>query len=68
VKHYPGAIYHVMNRGDQREPIFRHDEDRRRFLPTLGEACGKTQWQAHADCLAPASGLTPFLIPRQTGD
>jgi hypothetical protein len=23
---YPGAIYHVMNRGDRREPIFR-DED-----------------------------------------
>jgi hypothetical protein len=24
---YPGAIYHVMNRGDRREPIFRDDED-----------------------------------------
>ena len=22
---YPGAIYHVMNRGDRREPIFRDD-------------------------------------------
>ena len=21
---YPGAIYHVMNRGDRREPIFRN--------------------------------------------
>jgi hypothetical protein len=36
---YPGAMYHVMNRGDQREAIFRDDEDRRRFLATLGEAC-----------------------------
>ena len=25
---YPGAIYHVMNRGDRREPIFRDDEER----------------------------------------
>jgi hypothetical protein len=22
---YPGAIYHVMNRGDRREPIFKDD-------------------------------------------
>jgi hypothetical protein len=25
---YPGAMYHVMNRGDQREDIFRDDQDR----------------------------------------
>jgi len=25
---YPGAIYHVMNRGDRREPIFKDDKDR----------------------------------------
>ena len=37
---YPGAMYHVMNRGDQREDIFRDDEDRQKFLFTLGEACG----------------------------
>jgi putative transposase len=48
---YPGAIYHVMNRGDRREPIFKDDQDRRRFLETLGEACGKTGWQVHAYCL-----------------
>jgi putative transposase len=48
---YAGAIYHVMNRGDRREPIFTDDEDRRRFLVTLGEACAKTGWQVHALCL-----------------
>ena len=48
---YPGAIYHVMNRGDRREPIFRDDEDRQKFLATLGEACIKTGWQVHALCL-----------------
>jgi REP element-mobilizing transposase RayT len=44
---YPDAIYHVMNRGDRREPIFKDDEDRQRFLETLGEACDKTGWQIH---------------------
>jgi len=48
---YPGAIYHVMNRGDRREPIFKDDRDRVRFLETLAEACAKTDWQVHAFCL-----------------
>ena len=48
---YPGAIYHVMNRGDRREPIFRDEEDRKLFLLTLGQCCGKTDWQVHAWCL-----------------
>jgi putative transposase len=48
---YPGAIYHVMNRGDRREPIFLEDEDRRKFLATLGETSQKTGWQIHAYCL-----------------
>ena len=48
---YPGAIYHLMNRGDRREAIFRDDEDRKLFLTTLGECCGKTDWQVHAWCL-----------------
>jgi len=25
----PGAIYHVLSRGDRREAIFRHDADRK---------------------------------------
>jgi hypothetical protein len=45
---YPGAIYHVMNRGDQREAVFRDDEDRQKLLATLGEACRKTEWPAVA--------------------
>ena len=48
---YPGALYHVMNRGDRREPIFKDDLDRQRFLLTLGQACDKTSWQVHAYCL-----------------
>ena len=48
---YSGAIYHVINRGDRREGIFRDDCDRRRFLETLSETCAKTGWQVHAYCL-----------------
>jgi REP element-mobilizing transposase RayT len=48
---YPGAIYHVLNRGDRREDIFRDDSDHQRFLATLEEACLKTGWHVHAYCL-----------------
>ena len=44
---YPGAIHHIMNRGDRREAIFRDDQDRKRFISTLGEACQKTSWEVH---------------------
>src|SRR5437773_1519990 len=48
---YTGAIYHIMNRGDRREPIFRDDKDRELFLQTAAEACLKADWQVHAWCL-----------------
>ena len=48
---YPGAVYHVMNRGDRRESIFLNEKDRELFLETLGEACAKTGWEVHAFCL-----------------
>jgi hypothetical protein len=45
---YPGAIHHVMSRGNRREDIFLDDVDRQDFLKTLAEACQKTGWQVHA--------------------
>ena len=38
---YPGAMYHVMSRGDRREDIYLDDVDRHDFLKTLAEACGE---------------------------
>jgi REP element-mobilizing transposase RayT len=48
---YAGGIYHVMSRGDRRESIFVDDEDRLRFLKTLGETCERADWEVHAYCL-----------------
>jgi len=48
---FAGAIYHVINRGDRQEAIFRDERDRERFLATLAETCLKTGWQVHAYCL-----------------
>ena len=48
---YPGAIYHVLSRGDRREAIFRTEADRKLFLDLLGQTCRRTGWQIHAYCL-----------------
>jgi len=48
---YPGAIYHVLSRGDRREAIFRTDADRKLFLELLARTCQRTGWHIHAYCL-----------------
>src|SRR5436309_2735419 len=45
---YPGAVYHVMARGNRGQEIFKDDRDRQCFWETLGEACEKTGWEIHA--------------------
>ena len=66
---YPGAIYHVINRGDRREPIFRDEEDRQKFLASLGEAGLKIGWQVHALCLMGNHFhlVSPRTVPRGIG-
>jgi REP element-mobilizing transposase RayT len=45
---FPGAVYHLLDRGDRREAIFRDDTDRAQFLATLGQVCERTGWRVHA--------------------
>ncbi|MDF2378571.1 MAG: transposase, partial [Verrucomicrobiales bacterium] len=45
---YENAIYHIMARGDRREPIVFDDTDREMFVRTLGELCAKTGWEVFA--------------------
>ena len=53
---YPGAIYHVMNGGDHREPIFRSTRDRELFLEALGQG-----WIAQALCMGTNTHLAHLL-------
>jgi putative transposase len=45
---FSGAMYHVMARGDRREPIVKDDQDRRAFVRTLGEGCERAGFRIHA--------------------
>jgi REP element-mobilizing transposase RayT len=47
----PGAVYHVIARGNERAPIYRDDADRFRFLRTLAHVVDRFGWLCHAYCL-----------------
>ena len=40
----PGAVYHVLCRGDHQEAMYRDDADRELFLRCLEEAWEETGW------------------------
>lgn len=48
---FPGALYHVINRGNYRSDVFASDGAKTAFLGCLDEVCGKTGWRIHAWCL-----------------
>ena len=45
---YPGACYHVINRGNYRTDIFKTEGARAAFEACLFEACVKSNWVLHA--------------------
>lgn len=48
---YPGAIYHVLNRGNYRQSVFGVTGIKDVFEETLQKACERTGWILHAFCL-----------------
>ena len=49
--HYPGALYHVILRGNAHQDIFFDDEDRYRFYLLLQEGMERYGHRIHAFCL-----------------
>ncbi|HOW65097.1 MAG TPA: transposase [Candidatus Paceibacterota bacterium] len=50
---YPGAIYHVTFRGNDRKPIFKSDADRQRLLEAMAHARDLHQTRIFLVCLMP---------------
>lgn len=50
---YPGALYHVMNRGNARQKIFKHPNHYNLFLKCLKEAVEMWELKLHAFSLLP---------------
>jgi len=48
--HYPGAVYHVMLRGNAKQAIFQRDEDYSRFEYILSQGMDQYELLLHAYC------------------
>jgi REP element-mobilizing transposase RayT len=48
---FPGALYHVFARGNERRPIFGDETDYTRFLELLESAIARYEWVCQSYCL-----------------
>ncbi|HRZ80630.1 MAG TPA: transposase, partial [bacterium] len=74
---YPGAIYHIINRGCRKDRIFRRVADREEFLTRLSAASSKYGILVHGYCLmdnhfhllveTPGENLSAFMQLLQCG-
>lgn len=48
---FPNAVYHVVSRGNRKEPVFLDDNDREHFLRILGDTTERYHWTCHGYCL-----------------
>jgi putative transposase len=73
---YPGAVYHIMTRGNNRQKIFKDDGDRKSYLERLVYYCRLKEVDLLCYCLqsnhihlllgTPKGNLSKFMQPFQT--
>lgn len=73
---YPGAVYHVICRGNNRQAVYRDDQDRKRYLEKLSLYCEQKEVELLGYCLlsnhahllleTPKGNLSKTMQPFQT--
>jgi putative transposase len=48
---FPGAVYHLIARGNARQRVYRDDADYQEFLEVLDHCCERFSWLCHCYCL-----------------
>lgn len=48
---YPGAVYHITSRGNEKKAVYKDDQDCKNFLNTLQHVNHRYNWLCHAYCL-----------------
>ncbi|MBI3398600.1 MAG: transposase [Deltaproteobacteria bacterium] len=48
---YPGAVYHITSRGNEKKAVFKDKSDREAFLKVLAQVNKRYNWLCHAYCL-----------------
>ncbi|MDQ8209650.1 hypothetical protein QEH52_19180, partial [Coraliomargarita sp. SDUM461003] len=63
---YPGAFYHVLNRGNYRSWIFDTVGARKSFVTCLDQCCLAQGWRSHAWVLGPSSTVQSAVSRHRT--
>lgn len=48
---FPGAVYHITTRGNEKKAIFRNDLDREKFIEIFNLIIKRFKWLCHSYCL-----------------
>ncbi len=48
---YPGAVYHITSRGNEKKSIFKDEQDYENFFNSLQHVNKRYNWMCHAYCL-----------------
>ena len=56
---FPGAIYHVMSRGNVRQTVFRDDTDYQRLIKGLETVVGRLGWARSQKAVDPGTSGSP---------
>jgi hypothetical protein len=62
---YPGALYHVMNRGNSRQRVFLDKQDYEGFLKTIGEVHDRWAVEVFAYCITGPTIMYVCARPRE---
>jgi REP element-mobilizing transposase RayT len=63
---FPGSLWHVTVRGNERRDIFRDDSDRHSLLQMLGDCVGRFAWILTAYALMPNHFHLLIQLTRET--
>lgn len=62
---FPGAIDHIIARGNAQQSIYRNDEDHRRFSACFAQAVERYRWRVHAYSGKARPSLAEVLASRK---
>jgi REP element-mobilizing transposase RayT len=48
---FPGAVYHITSRGNEKKTIFRNNQDKKSYLELLALVVKRFHWLCHGYCL-----------------
>ncbi|GBE15081.1 hypothetical protein BMS3Abin14_01135 [bacterium BMS3Abin14] len=63
---YPGAMYHIISRGNGRMTIYHTEKGWKKFISCMERVTEKYNWIIHAYCLMGNTTICSWKLPMPT--